>query len=79
MGRQFRVSCRRFFGLHFLTKRGKKMLKYLVNRFKEPSSQAGIAALAIAFGLPPTAANLGVQVVAGVCGLVAFFKPEAVK
>lgn len=47
-----------------------------VNRLKEPSTAAGVAAIAIAFGLPAEVAGSAVQVVAGVAGLLAVLLPE---
>lgn len=50
----------------------------LANRFKEPSSWAGIGALMALAGLHVSAANVGyiVDIGVGVSGLLAFFIPE---
>lgn len=45
-------------------------------RLSEPSTWAGIAALATVAGLPPTTIGLVQQVIVGASGLVAIFTPE---
>lgn len=47
-----------------------------VNRLKEPSTAAGVAAIAIALGMPAEVAGSAVQVVAGLAGLLAVVLPE---
>ncbi|MFZ6748035.1 hypothetical protein [Undibacterium sp. Ren11W] len=52
-------------------------MKFWANRFKEPSSWAGIAMLASAvFGVPVNTTQVVVNTVTAVCGAVAFFAPE---
>ncbi len=55
------------------------MLKFVLNRFKEPSSYAGLAVVAVACGVPQIAADSLVQIGVGLCGLIAFIKPDLVK
>lgn len=52
------------------------MLKTLLQRLREPSTMAGIAALAMVFGVPAGAAESVIQVVGGVAGLAAVLLPE---
>lgn len=54
----------------------KATLRYLVNRFREPSSLAGIGSVVLAVGVtePTWAAVAGA--ITGLCGLVAFILPE---
>jgi hypothetical protein len=47
-----------------------------VNRFKEPSTWAGISALGLIFGLPMGTLEAVGQIVGGVAALVAIFVPE---
>lgn len=56
-------------------------LLQLVERFKEPSSWAGLAAFAgmVGFNLDPGVAHGIALVGAGVCTLVAIFVPEKSK
>jgi len=51
-------------------------MQALFNRFREPSTWAGIAALATMFGVPTTTVSLVQQVVVGVAGIVAIVTPE---
>ena len=51
-------------------------MKSIFNRLREPSSMAGMATLAILFGVPTGAAELIVQVVGGIAGLAAILLPE---
>lgn len=51
----------------------------VVTRLKEPSSMAGIAALAVVLGMPTDVVNAAVQVVVGVAGLLAVVLPESSK
>jgi hypothetical protein len=55
-----------------------KQLSELANRFKEPSSWAGLATISGMLGINmPTPFWQGVGLVgAGVCSLIAFFVPE---
>jgi len=48
----------------------------IINRVREPSTWAGVAALGLIFGLPPGAVELLGQVVGGIAGLAAIFLPE---
>lgn len=52
------------------------VLQYLLARAKEPSSMAGLTALAALFLPDPMKADAVVQVVLAVVGLVAVFRPE---
>lgn len=49
---------------------------YLVRKFREPSTWAGIAAVAVAFGLPPGTIDAVGQIVGGVAGLAAVMLNE---
>ena len=53
----------------------------LANRFKEPSSWAGLGAIFALVGLHMSAVEVGyiVNIGVGVCGLLAFFLPEMKK
>jgi hypothetical protein len=51
-------------------------MKYIFDRFKEPSSWAGFAMLATLFGVPATTAQAVIQVVSAVAGVLAIFLPE---
>lgn len=51
-------------------------MKKLIDRFKEPSSWAGIAALAVLAGVPPETANVVVQAVGAVAAAAAILMPE---
>lgn len=57
------------------------MLKNLIDRFKEPSSWASIAAVLTAVGvnIPSDLNNTLAFFVAGVAGLIGFFLKEKVK
>lgn len=48
----------------------------VLERLRQPSSMAGIAALALLFGVPPGVPELVGQVVAGLAGLAAVVIPE---
>jgi hypothetical protein len=48
----------------------------IINRVREPSTWAGVAALGLIFGLPPGTVELLGQVVGGIAGLAAIFLPE---
>lgn len=52
-------------------------MKYLLARFREPSSLAGLAALAVMFGAPAEATNVVIQAVGAVAGAAAFFIPDS--
>lgn len=54
-------------------------LQHAFSRMTEPSTYAGIGALAMVFGLPKNTIDLTVQVIAGVGGLIAIFAPEKAK
>lgn len=48
-------------------------MKYLISRFREPSTWAAISALGVVFGLPPGTVDIVVQVgvaLTGVLGVV---------
>lgn len=51
-------------------------MKAFINRFKEPSSWAGIAVLATMFGVPSGTAEAVVQAAVAVCAAVAILAPE---
>jgi len=53
-------------------------MNYLVDRLREPSSYAGLAALMGIFGLQvaPEAWTMVIQVLTGVAGLAAFFMKD---
>jgi hypothetical protein len=48
----------------------------ILQRLREPSTWAGVAALGLIFGLPPGTIELVGQVVGGVAGLAAIVLPE---
>ena len=48
-------------------------MSYLIERFKEPSSWAGISAVALAFGVSAGEVNVIVQAGAALAGLASFF------
>lgn len=48
----------------------------MLNRLREPSTWAGLSALALVFGLPPGTVDLLGQVVAGGAGLAAIVLRE---
>lgn len=45
-------------------------------RLREPSTMAGLSALALLFGAPPGAVDLVFQVMGGLAGLAAVVLPE---
>lgn len=51
-------------------------MKAFLNRLREPSTWAGIAALATLAGVPVNTMGLVQQAVVGVAGLVAVLTPE---
>jgi hypothetical protein len=51
-------------------------MQNILNRFREPSTWAGLSALALIFGVPNEAVEQLAQVVAGVSGLAAVLLPE---
>ena len=57
---------------------GKHIARYGVDRFKEPSSWSGIAAVLAAVGLHLDANTVQsiIYIGAGLCGLVAWYIPE---
>lgn len=59
----------------------KAVISGLANRFKEPSSWAGLGTLIALAGLNMSPIELGyiVNIGVGVAGLVAFFMPEKAK
>ena len=48
----------------------------LMQRLREPSTWAGIAALGLIFGLPPGTVELVGQIVGSVAGIAAIILPE---
>jgi len=57
-----------------------KFVSWILNRLKEPSTYAGVASLALAFGLTDVQWEAISAAVAGLAGLAAVFlmeKPEA--
>lgn len=52
------------------------MIKTIINRLREPSSLAGVSALALLFGVPAGAAEAVVQIVGGLAALGAILLPE---
>lgn len=51
-------------------------MRKVLKRLREPSTMAGISALAVLFGVPPGTLELVTQVVVGVAGLAAIVLPE---
>lgn len=51
-------------------------MKSVFKRLKEPSTWAGIAGLAVLFGVDPEKANLIVQAIGGVAAALAVIIPE---
>ena len=54
-----------------------KIVSFLVSRFKEPSTYAGFAGIALAFGLSDAQWATISTAVAGLAGVVAMFLSEA--
>ncbi len=48
----------------------------ILQRLREPSTWAGIAALGLVFGLPPGTVELVGQIIGGAAGLAAILLPE---
>ena len=59
----------------------KSKIAAIANRFKEPSSWAGLGMLATLLGLHLSSVEVGyiVDIGMGICGLTAFFMPEVKK
>lgn len=55
------------------------MRKTLKNRLREPSTWAGLSALAVLFGAPPGTVEVVSQVVGGVAAAAAIVLPEKAK
>lgn len=51
----------------------------MIQRLREPSTWAGIAALGLIFGLPPGTIEAVGQIIGGAAALGAIFLPEASK
>lgn len=51
-------------------------MKFLISRLREPSSWAGISAIALAFGLNPEYVNAAAQVGIAISGAAAVFLVE---
>lgn len=49
----------------------------IINRLREPSTWAGVAALGLIFGLPVGTIELVGQVIGGLAGLAAIVLPES--
>ena len=58
------------------SRRRAKVAQALAQRLSEPSTMAGIAALAVLFGAPPGIPEAAVQGVAAVAGIAAVLMPE---
>lgn len=54
-----------------------KIVSFLVNRLKEPSTYAGFAGIALAFGLSSEEWSVITTAIAGLAGLAAMFLIEA--
>jgi len=52
-------------------------MKAILNRLKEPSTWAGIGALAVVFGVPAVQVDAAVQIAVAVSGALAVMLPEA--
>lgn len=57
----------------------KETIMHILKRLREPSTMAGLSALALLFGIPPGTLELGSQVAAGVLALAAIALPESAK
>ncbi len=51
-------------------------MKKLIDRIREPSTMAGLSALALLFGLPPGIIDSAAQIVGGVAALAAVLLKE---
>ena len=54
-------------------------MQQIISRLKEPSTWAGIGAIAVAFGLPSDIVSAVVQAIIGLAGLAAVVMPEQAK
>ncbi|MFN3812164.1 MAG: hypothetical protein ACK4S6_16285 [Roseateles asaccharophilus] len=54
----------------------KTAIRYAINRLREPSTQAGLAGLALLVGMPPGTVDALAQIVGGLASLAAILKPE---
>lgn len=54
----------------------KNTLMNILKRLREPSTMAGLSALALLFGVPPGTLELSHQVIAGVLAGAAILLPE---
>ena len=54
----------------------KASIMYFLKRLREPSTMAGLTALALMFGVPPGTLELTSQVIAGVLAGAAILLPE---
>lgn len=54
----------------------KQHLVNLARRLKEPSTMAGLSALALLFGVPPGTLELATQAVGGALAIAAIVLPE---
>lgn len=57
------------------------MKELIINRLREPSTWAGVASIAVSFGLgvPPGLIEAAGQAIAGVAGVLAIFMKERAK
>lgn len=74
MGRVVCVSCGHILGVSVEMKVEK--MKAILNRLREPSSLAGLAVLAMMFGVPAGVADVVVQAVGGVAAAAAVLLPD---
>ena len=54
----------------------KEKIMYFLKRLKEPSTLAGLSALALLFGVPPGTLELATQAVSGALAIGAILLPE---
>ena len=52
------------------------MGKWLLDRLKEPSTQAGLSALGLIFGLPPGTVDIAYQVASAALAIAAIVRKE---
>lgn len=52
------------------------LIRTIAARLREPSTMAGLSALALLFGVPPGVPELVGQIIGGVAGLAAILLPE---
>jgi hypothetical protein len=54
----------------------REKIMYFLKRLREPSTMAGLGAIAMLFGVPPGTLDLASQAVAGVLAVAAIVLPE---